>query len=528
MKRAVISLLFLIFSVAFGQDSPEARSILDKVAQASKSGRSYRAEFSGSAEKNGAKIALAGTAIYQPPGKVHTEWKMGPTETWTIGDGAQTWTYLPGTKQYRRTAASAREDAGSPDPSMFLGGLAKALTSARRAPDEDVTLDGSAVRCYVIAADFENRQGPAGPIHFTLWVDRTNYVILRAKGSGAGQGTVEVMINKLVWEPALTGKEFVFVIPEGATEIASPTKANVSGTIQAATLIKRVSPEYPADAKAARIQGTVRFRALLGKDGTVKDLQLLSGHPMLVQAARDAVKQWVYRPTLLNGEPVEVQTQIDMNFRLETPETPAGAYRIGNGVSAPRVAYKREPSYSEEARIGRLQGTVTVSLVVGEDGMPRNIRVLKSLGLGLDEKAIEAIGVWRFTPGEKEGKPVPILATIEVNFRLVDKVFDNVGQWHLTRASFKPPEEASLPSLIKAKFPHDSSSEDGGSVVVALDVDERGLPVNIHVEKSSDAKWEEEVVAAAREWRFTPGENGGAAVVVPLTLEFSFAPKKPQ
>jgi TonB family protein len=202
-------------------------------------------------------------------------------------------------------------------------------------------------------------------------------------------------------------------------------------------------------------------------------------------------------------------------------------YRIGNGVSAPRVASKQEPQYSEEARIGRLQGTVTVSLVVGEDGRPRNIKVTKSLGLGLDEKAIEAIGLWQFMPGEKEGQPVPILATIQVNFRLVDKAFDNVGQWHLARASFKPPEDASLPSLIKAKFPRDSSSADGGSVVVALDVDEQGLPVNIHVEKSSDAKWEEDVMAAAREWRFTPALKDGAAVVVPLTLEFSFAPKAP-
>jgi len=205
-----------------------------------------------------------------------------------------------------------------------------------------------------------------------------------------------------------------------------------------------------------------------------------------------------------------------------------GPNRVGNGVSAPRVASKREPHYSEEAEIARLQGTVTVSLVVGEDGIPRNIRVSKSLGLGLDEKAIEAVGLWRFAPGEKEGKPVPFTATIEVNFRLVDKAFDNVGQWHLTRAAFKPPEGVSPPTLIKAKFPRDSSSEDGGSVVVALDVDEQGLPVNIHVEKSSDAKWEEEVLAAAREWRFTPGQRSGAAVVVPLTLEFSFARKGPQ
>ncbi len=206
----------------------------------------------------------------------------------------------------------------------------------------------------------------------------------------------------------------------------------------------------------------------------------------------------------------------------QNPVPAEGSNSFGKGVSPPRVASKLEPHYTEEAEMARLQGTVTVSLVVGEDGMPRNIRVSKSLGLGLDEKAIEAVGLWRFTPGEKEGKPVPFKGTVEVNFRLVDKVFDNVGQWHLTRAAFKPPEEASLPSLIRTKFPHDSSSEDGGSVVVSLDVDEQGLPVNIHVEKSSDAKWEEDVIAAAREWRFTPGLKDGAAVLVPLTLEFSF------
>jgi len=250
----------------------------------------------------------------------------------------------------------------------------------------------------------------------------------------------------------------------------------VGATVQAAKLIKRVDPEYPEDAKAARIQGTVRFTALIAKDGSLKNLQLISGHPILVQAAMDAVKQWVYQPTSIDGEAIEVQTEIEVNFRLEAPATPPGVYRIGNGVSAPRVLSKQEPRYSAEAEIARLQGTVTVSLVVGEDGKARNIRVTKSLGLGLDEKAVEAIGLWQFMPGEKEGNPVPILATIQVNFRLVDKVFDNVGQWHLTRASFKQPEEASLPSLIKAKFPHDSPSVDGGSVVVALDVDEQGLP----------------------------------------------------
>jgi protein TonB len=90
----------------------------------------------------------------------------------------------------------------------------------------------------------------------------------------------------------------------------------VGGNVQAANLLKKITPLYPALAKSARIQGTVRFTAIIGKDGTIQNLQLISGHPMLVQSATDAVKQWVYRPTLLNGEPVEVITQIDVNFTL--------------------------------------------------------------------------------------------------------------------------------------------------------------------------------------------------------------------
>jgi protein TonB len=77
-----------------------------------------------------------------------------------------------------------------------------------------------------------------------------------------------------------------------------------------------VTPVYPPLAKQARIQGTVRFTAIIGKDGTIQNLQLVTGHPLLVAAAQDAVRQWVYKPTLLNGEPVEVVTQIDVNFTL--------------------------------------------------------------------------------------------------------------------------------------------------------------------------------------------------------------------
>ena len=96
-----------------------------------------------------------------------------------------------------------------------------------------------------------------------------------------------------------------------------------------------------------------------------------------------------------------------------------GAYRIGGGVSPPSVLSKVEPEYSEEARKAKWQGTVVLQLVVDEHGLPQQMKVTRSLGLGLDEKAIQAVAKWRFKPGMKDGKPVPVIATIEVNFRLL-------------------------------------------------------------------------------------------------------------
>ena len=85
----------------------------------------------------------------------------------------------------------------------------------------------------------------------------------------------------------------------------------------------------------------------------------------------------------------------------------------------PSILYKVEPEYSEEARKAKFQGTVLLFVVVDEKGNPRDIKIIRPLGLGLDQKAIEAVEKWKFSPGKKDGKPVPVQAQIEVNFRLL-------------------------------------------------------------------------------------------------------------
>ena len=97
---------------------------------------------------------------------------------------------------------------------------------------------------------------------------------------------------------------------------ATVQKVRVSSGVAQGLLVHQVTPQYPPLARQARIQGTVVLQAVIGKDGTVQNLHVLSGHPMLTQAAVDAVRQWRYKPYYLNGEPVEVDTQINVNFTL--------------------------------------------------------------------------------------------------------------------------------------------------------------------------------------------------------------------
>ncbi len=101
-------------------------------------------------------------------------------------------------------------------------------------------------------------------------------------------------------------------IPVAVPKIAG--KVRVSSGVAQALLIHEVTPQYPPLARQAHIQGTVVFQAVIGKDGTVQNLHVLRGNPMLIQAATDAVRKWRYKPYYLNGEPVQADTQINVKF----------------------------------------------------------------------------------------------------------------------------------------------------------------------------------------------------------------------
>ncbi len=143
-------------------------------------------------------------------------------------------------------------------------------------------------------------------------VDSTARILMMSQSETA-EGT---LMSTLIVAAGLGGPRPVGVADQADFPPSSAKRIPVGRAMQQAKLINQPKPQYPPLARQARIQGTVRFTALIGVDGRVANLVLISGHPLLVPAAQEAVQQWTYEPTLLNGEPVEVVTQIDVSFSL--------------------------------------------------------------------------------------------------------------------------------------------------------------------------------------------------------------------
>jgi TonB family protein len=279
-------------------------------------------------------------------------------------------------------------------------------------------------------------------------------------------------------------------VPEGAVHVSSGEMAGY--------LISKVDPIPPDD---AHVSGTVLLHALISKTGTVERLQVISGPAMLMGSVIEAVRQRKYKPYLVNGEPVEVDTKIEVTeqfdgsakgngsdpnagltdqelfdqgaaemkqgrdeaalFLLRTlldrypfvadrdkagqlpGETQAmlrqavmsalvlqsrGQYYIDHGVrrgqiggivSPPVPIYEVEPRLTSEAKAhGRFQGVVTVNMIVNTKGVPESVHVIRGVGMGLDERAVEAVEQYRFKPAMQDGKPVSVEVNVEVNFQI--------------------------------------------------------------------------------------------------------------
>jgi TonB family protein len=226
---------------------------------------------------------------------------------------------------------------------------------------------------------------------------------------------------------------------------AVPANAvRVGGGIAPPTKIRNVSPVYPPDALAARAAGVVIIEAVVGEDGKVRDTRVLRSVPMLDAAATEAVKQWEFTPTLLNGQAVPVVMTVTVNFTTDgvagglkagsgfdapppppPPPPPPGAkelsdpaaVRVGGSIRPPAKITNVNPVYPPEAKDARVQGVVILDILIGEDGRVENAKILRSIPL-LDQAAIDAVTQWVFTPTTINGEAKKVIMTATVNFTL--------------------------------------------------------------------------------------------------------------
>lgn len=302
----------------------------------------------------------------------------------------------PGSEEF---VQKARMELASTPDALLLASVAETLlsrTGPRRTASGSQSLAAQAAEARVKEAEKYARRA--------LLLDPENDAAKRA---------VAICESRLKQEPERPG--------------AAPRRIRAGAGVEQPAPVFRAEPAYPEEARRAGIEGKVRFRVVIGTDGTVKTLTLLSGHPALVQAALTALQQYRYRPTVLHGELVEVETEVDLLFVLPAENPPQAEARtlkelLAEGAAPPVPVFKAEPAFSREALAAKHEGAVLLEIVVNEQGLVSEARVLREAGLGLDQKAMEAVSQWRFKPAEKDGRPVAVWARVEMNFRLADSL----------------------------------------------------------------------------------------------------------
>ena len=228
----------------------------------------------------------------------------------------------------------------------------------------------------------------------------------------------------------------------------TPPRARVAQAVMSAQLTNKVAPVYPPLARQARIQGMVTLTVEVNKTGDVEDVQLVSGHPMLAPSAITAVKQWKYKPYELNGEVINVETTVTVNFTL-VGNPPAdgvtgniatgpqgGVYsgvvagvpgpipfprriRVSQGVTQALVVSKVQPEYPADAKDQRIQGEVRLAVTVDKDGNVYKVELISGHPL-LAPPAMEAVRQWKYKPYLLNGQPIEVETSVTVNFTLAE------------------------------------------------------------------------------------------------------------
>jgi TonB family protein len=215
---------------------------------------------------------------------------------------------------------------------------------------------------------------------------------------------------------------------------------------------------------------------------------------------------------------------------------PPGAFRINNAWTGPEPLRRVAPEWTPEAKIARLEGTAILTGIIDADGVPRDMRVTRSVGLGLDEKALAAIAQWRFVPAISPNQRIRVFTSIALDFRLPA----GASRWHLTDAQFHLPKEIKRPSFKSTFYPAGAGispdAVEEGQVVgasgraafasIAFEIDERGVPGAFEVSEASADVWGGEAIRVLRQWRFNPAMKDGHAIKASATFTLAWGQRE--
>ena len=210
-----------------------------------------------------------------------------------------------------------------------------------------------------------------------------------------------------------------FQLGEKDIEKFAQGAVKVKDQIQPPKIIKKVDPVYPEEARKAGIEGVVILQARTDIYGRVKDVMVVRSVPALNQAAIDAVKQWVYEPLLIDGQPKEAVFTTTIAFKLNGGKKESGEKEAAGTKEQvePKIIKKVNPVYPEAARKAGVQGIVLIEAKINEKGDVVAVKVLKSIP-ELDQAAIDAVKQWKYEPVIVEGKAVGVVFTVTIKFAL--------------------------------------------------------------------------------------------------------------
>jgi TonB family protein len=248
-----------------------------------------------------------------------------------------------------------------------------------------------------------------------------------------------------------------------AQETSAPARVTVPQEEESSRILSKVPPVYPPLARQARVSGTVTLQVHISGSGDVESVNLISGHPMLGPAAVATVKQWKYKPYVLNGSAVPVETTVVVNFTLsdatapakedaaesvpqaETGKRPASSaqqepdgvargddasamprvatpqrIRVSQGISAGLLISKVNPDYPPEARKARIEGTVLLRILIDKEGNVTSVKLIGGHPL-LADAAIDAVKQWKYKPFLLNTQPIEVDTEVVVNFTLKEQ-----------------------------------------------------------------------------------------------------------